>query len=448
MRDCNLHKPNTEIVEKDYRDDFEMVINAKDLCGSPLGMPEGDFRMEFRTFSNRPYIAGRIDGELVNCYEAHGAVHVLFDNHGLHPGRLRCDLAQSIPNPQYPDGVQTVYKSFTLPVQLVAPPCSIDMIENVEVDVILPYIKGEDGKTLTYSDMTEDEKKDLAAKIAAEIGTIEGGEIDLTGYVTEDEMREALNGYITEERLQEAIPTHKTINGESIIGEGDIVVEGGAGLTPWQESFLQKQEDAERLGKYSVSLSMSPSSSEFTGEPIDVTLTASGRYDGKTVDVSVSPTTANISGLTFINGKAETIWNAPSVSTGQVSVSYGVSVGYDDGNGVMAKGANTQQTRYAPMRWVCKPSTDVPTSDEIKSGIKVVKSNPSGDYAIPFTEGDYVWLCFPSFMSPKTFTSGGFTIPTEAAQSAICRIGNTDVSYKCVRVSGAPKTSPMNIKIG
>lgn len=451
---CNCGCGQTEQMRCiNAKSDFDFILRLYDAEHEVIGMPEYDWEAQLYTSSRlNAFIVSSKDGVLTNCWNDNDSIHVVCDNHGLSPGQLFIEFTGYLPNEQYEDGTQKIVLRRSMPIKLMRtnaePPDTFDM------ELMFPYIKGDkgdpgqdgkdgqDGKSLTYADMTEEEKNDLAKRIAVDIET-SAGTPDLTGYVTEEELQAALDALPTTE-----IPTHKTINGESIIGEGDIVVEGGAGLTPWQESFLQKQEDAERLGKYSVSLSMSPSSSEFTGEPIGVTLTASGRYDGKSVDVSVSPTSANISGLTFTNGKAETIWNAPSVSTGQVSVSYGVSVGYDDGNGVMAKGANTQQTRYAPMRWVCKPSTDVPTSDEIKGGIKVVKSNPSGDYAIPFTEGDYVWLCFPSFMSPKTFTSGGFTIPTEAAQSAICRIGNTDVSYKCVRVSGAPKTSPMNIKIG
>lgn len=240
------------------------------------------------------------------------------------------------------------------------------------------------------------------------------------------------------------IPPHKTINGEEITGEGDIEI---STLTPWQRSYLERQESTERTGKYTVSLGLSPSATEFTGAAVALTLTVTAKFDGVKVAAEITPNTANLNDITFANDKAEVIWPAPAISQGSVSVSYGVKAKYTDSDGSIEKTASASQTRYAPMRWVCKSSDSVPTSDEIKAGVKTVKSSAAGTYSIPFSQGDYVWLCIPAFMNISKVTSGGFDVPVEASQPAICRIGSCDVSYKCVRISGRPQTSPISLTI-
>ena len=60
--------------------------------------------------------------------------------------------------------------------------------------------------------------------------------VDLTQYYTKDEINELLTGKANIEHTHTlnditdyAAPTYKTINGQSILGEGDIVIEGGSG---------------------------------------------------------------------------------------------------------------------------------------------------------------------------------------------------------------------------
>ena len=60
--------------------------------------------------------------------------------------------------------------------------------------------------------------------------------VDLTQYYTKDEINELLTGkantahtHTLGDITDYTAPTYKTINGQSIIGEGDIVIEGGSG---------------------------------------------------------------------------------------------------------------------------------------------------------------------------------------------------------------------------
>ena len=60
--------------------------------------------------------------------------------------------------------------------------------------------------------------------------------VDLTQYYTKDEINELLTGkanaahtHTLNDITDYTQPTYKTINGQSILGEGDIVIEGGSG---------------------------------------------------------------------------------------------------------------------------------------------------------------------------------------------------------------------------
>ena len=60
--------------------------------------------------------------------------------------------------------------------------------------------------------------------------------VDLTQYYTKDEINELLTSkantahtHTLSDITDYAAPTYKTINGQSILGEGDIVIEGGSG---------------------------------------------------------------------------------------------------------------------------------------------------------------------------------------------------------------------------
>ena len=71
--------------------------------------------------------------------------------------------------------------------------------------------------------------------------------VDLTDYYTKEEVDElipSLDGYATEEWVNEqgflkTVEPLKTINGESLIGEGDIVISGGSG-----DAYTKAETDA------------------------------------------------------------------------------------------------------------------------------------------------------------------------------------------------------------
>lgn len=366
-----------------YLDDFDFIVKPRDAAGVVSDLSQIPFEVIVATDGKCLYTATAGEGTAIPA--ADGSIHVYVNNHRLAPGRVTAQLIADLPIPGFPDRHRRIQKILSSPLELTTTPG--DSTSEADIVAMMPY---------------------LPAGSAAEI------------------------------------PSHKTINGEEITGEGDIEI---STLTPWQRSYLERQESTERTGKYSVSLGLSPSATEFTGAAVALTLTVTAKFDGVKVAAEITPNTSNLNGITFANDKAEVIWPAPAISQGSVSVSYGVKAKYTDSDGSIEKTATASQTRYAPMRWVCKPSDSVPTSDEIKAGVKTVKSSAAGTYSIPFSQGDYVWLCIPAFMNISKVTSGGFDVPVEASQPAICRIGSCDVSYKCVRISGRPQTSPISLTI-
>ena len=222
---------------------------------------------------------------------------------------------------------------------------------------------------------------------------------------------------------------------------------GSKALTSWQQQYLKEQEQAERESKYVASMAMTPAGTEFTGAEVNYQLKVTARYDNKAVSVAVTPTSANLSGVNFTDGAAQVAFPAPATSNGKVTVSYSANASYTDEYGSLTKPVSASQTRYAPIKILSKATT--PTSADIVAATqKFVKAAVAGDYSVTLTPDVYVWICVPTFTTPTSFTSSGFSVPMEAPVDVTVKIGSTDVTYRCYRTSGAPQSSPMSLKIG
>lgn len=219
-------------------------------------------------------------------------------------------------------------------------------------------------------------------------------------------------------------------------------------LSAWQRNYLEEMERKEREGKLSVSFSMSPSGNEYDGVSRAYSLLTTVRFDGVAVDFEKEIALGSNLALRMSDGELKAAYTPPASSTGRETLSARVRVTYADELGTISKESQTSIVLYAPIRFVCTTAEKAPDPDQILSGIKAVRSSAAGDYTIPFESGEYVWLCFPAFMSPSSFTSGGFEVPVEDALTVACRIGQTNVNYRCIRVSGKPKTSPIKISVG
>lgn len=163
-------------MEKNYKSDFDIILTLKTCVRNEdgtcskrdVGWPEHDWVATFRTDNGlREYVASRKGDTLVNCFNDNGRIHVVFNNHRLGKGVLRVDFHSEIPNAIYPDGIQDLYEPQPLDIELVDGPG--DCAGAAEVEVLLPYIKGDRGEKLTYGDLTAQDKEDLIAPIKESI---------------------------------------------------------------------------------------------------------------------------------------------------------------------------------------------------------------------------------------------------------------------------------------
>lgn len=151
-----------------YKSDFDIVLNLTDCRGKKVSFPECDWEALFWTsIKAKAFVASCKGGVFYNCRKYGDGVRFVFDGHGLGPGKLQWEFHAAVPNDIYPDGFQDLYTPQSLDVELVtgASDCTTD----AEAEVIAPYIKGDQGDKgdpLTYADLTEADKADLAPLVA------------------------------------------------------------------------------------------------------------------------------------------------------------------------------------------------------------------------------------------------------------------------------------------
>lgn len=163
-------------MKLNYKNDFDFILklatcirHEDGTCEKrDVGWPEHDWVATFWTANKaNVYVASHKGDMLVNCFNDNGRIHVVFNNHRLGKGVLRVDFHSEIPNAIYPDGIQDLYEPQPLDVELVDGPG--DCAGAAEVEVLLPYIKGDRGEKLTYGDLTAQDKEDLIAPIKESI---------------------------------------------------------------------------------------------------------------------------------------------------------------------------------------------------------------------------------------------------------------------------------------
>ena len=186
-------------MKKNYKSDFDIILTLKTCvrhedgtCSKrDVGWPEHDWVATFRTDNGlREYVASRKGDTLVNCFNDNGRIHVVFNNHRLGKGVLRVDFHSEIPNAIYPDGIQDLYEPQPLDIELVDGPG--DCAGAAEVEVLLPYIKGDRGEKLTYGDLTAQDKEDLIAPIKENIDKAITGKQDELSVTADFDLTENL----------------------------------------------------------------------------------------------------------------------------------------------------------------------------------------------------------------------------------------------------------------
>ena len=154
-----------------YKSDFDFILHLKD-CKDPdkaVPFPECGFDAIFWASNKaKAYTASYKDGVYTNCFRTDdGGMHFVFDNHRLGVGTLKWEPHFEHPNDIYPDNIQDLFSKEQLDIELVDGPG--DCPTTAEIEIIAPFIKGDKGDKLTYSDLTDADKADLIAPIKDDI---------------------------------------------------------------------------------------------------------------------------------------------------------------------------------------------------------------------------------------------------------------------------------------
>lgn len=139
-----------------YKSDFDFILRLRDCGGNDVGWPEYDWTARFYTSQKvNAFVAKREGGECVNCYNDDGRIHIVADGHKLGAGVLNVEFTAEIPNGVYPDDAERIVVPLPLDIELIraAAPCP----ESFEVEVLLPYIKGDKGDAFTFGDFTPEQ---------------------------------------------------------------------------------------------------------------------------------------------------------------------------------------------------------------------------------------------------------------------------------------------------
>lgn len=160
-----------------YKSDFDFILpfpvcRAQDdgTCKpEEIGWPEFDWSARLWASSkSNVFVASRKGGVLTNCYEDKGRIHIVCNNHHLGKGVLNVEIHAELPDGIYPDNVRDVFSPHSLGIELVDGPG--DCATDIEVEYMLPYIKGpkgdpgdkgDKGDAFTYADFTEAQIEEL-----------------------------------------------------------------------------------------------------------------------------------------------------------------------------------------------------------------------------------------------------------------------------------------------
>lgn len=136
-----------DIRRVNAKSDFDFILKLFCGCakdgGEPqeIGWPGFDWTARFWTWSPaNAYTVSCIGGVCTNCFNDNGRIHVVFDNHRLTKGRLRCDLTAELPNAVYPDGSRREVLPQPVGIELVSDAGDCGCVGETEVELTLPAV--------------------------------------------------------------------------------------------------------------------------------------------------------------------------------------------------------------------------------------------------------------------------------------------------------------------
>ena len=158
-----------KINKINFKSDFDLIATMKcyDTSGKEIeiGFADYDWELDLYTgcgnYTPKVYKVSYINGKATNCFNDNGKVHIVCDNHKLSVGQLRMEFRSFLPNSNYPDGTQKVVATYDLDIELTTENTGIT---SAEVQIVLPYAKGEKGdkgEPFTYADFTPEQLASL-----------------------------------------------------------------------------------------------------------------------------------------------------------------------------------------------------------------------------------------------------------------------------------------------
>lgn len=280
------------------------------------------------------------------------------------------------------------------------------------------YVQKEEGKDLSTKDFTQEDKDKLDG--------IENGA-----------QKNVQPDWNAEPGTPEAILNKPDMSGGSITVDAELDAESTNAV---QNKAVTKAitELQDYCFPTSLEASISPSSAEWTGNSVEVSVSFRVLRNSK-------PVVADIVQIQF-NGETKTLEN---VAEGSEKFTLSTQ-GYKSGSVTAKKGSTTIKNSprsisanlYLPVYYGFSKAT---TENELII-TSLTKGGSSLNGTKTLTNDDatkYLWLCVPNTMSINKVTSSGFDVPFLAPVEASTPLG----TYKCYRTKDLPGAGSMTIVI-
>lgn len=151
-----------------YKSDFKLMEKLTVTDDSGAGLLDAPFVFNYYTAYGSVYTAKHCGGEFTNCKPMDdGSLMVVFDNHGLRPGKLMCERKFYLTDQDYADGIcDMVDNRYTGIMLTTGETCGTD------IGVQLPpyYQQGPPGEPMTWDKMTAEQKQELVAMAVEAMG--------------------------------------------------------------------------------------------------------------------------------------------------------------------------------------------------------------------------------------------------------------------------------------
>lgn len=131
-------------MNRNYKSDFDFIMRVKDCQGQEIGFPTFDWTAKIWTNNiANAYSVSCVGGEMTNCFNDNGQIHVVCDNHRLGTGKVNVEFHAMLPNEIYKDGNQDIYNVQDVDIELIKGNACAGTLE---ADVSIPVLQNVGGK--------------------------------------------------------------------------------------------------------------------------------------------------------------------------------------------------------------------------------------------------------------------------------------------------------------